>query len=120
MTRKEMLSIIGEFVEQLIEDVVDKPTELSQFISYGSVKDNFKTSFHFISEGTKFAMFLRHSELGGHFYLQLEVDNPIKDCRDVLLTLDLYPEALSDFAKDVTKDVKDKIHTYLENEENVE
>ena len=99
MTRPELIAEFEQFVEILIDKLVDKPSEVTQTNRLEASSKNLSSEVLFFSSGIRFRLRTITTGQEDTYFLELSARNPIEGSQDVIRTFDFVRYGkLTDFA----------------------
>ena len=90
MNRSQVIEQFSRLVDMLIDNLVDKPTEVTQTTRYKSCSEELSVEIDFFNTGVHFWLTTgaRDSKENDTFYLELVARNPIEGRNDFIQTFD--------------------------------
>lgn len=120
MTRPELITEFEQFVEILIDKLVDKPSEVTQTNRFEASSENLSSEVLFFSSGVRFRLRTITTDQEDTFYLELSARNPIEGRQDFIQIFDFvkYGEVvnftiLNNLLKEKIQEYADKIRDRL-------
>lgn len=123
MNRSQVIEQFSRLVDLLIDNFVDKPTEVTQFIRYKSCSEELSVEITFFNAGIHYWLTTgaRGDETNDTFYIELIARNPVEGRQDFIQTFDfvkcgetvnltILNSLLKEKIQEYSGKIKDKLH----------